>query len=227
MPETVSSAPSTASAAASASAWPAVSTRRRTAIQLYLAEGCPRSLRISVTLGNRRPPRLGRHHVADASRRDTRRVRRAARRVRGHLAPLRRSADGARPVRPLERTDRQQPHAGHPARYLAGLPVCQGDARLPRLNPPALTADIDALRDLLDRDVTRPRRRSRARQHSSHWTGKLPPRTSTRWATKAMAADVDLWVALTQLGPTESRDGRLRDYVRRLDAHPAFHGKVR
>ncbi|XES01030.1 glutathione S-transferase C-terminal domain-containing protein [Streptomyces sp. S1D4-11] len=98
----------------------------------------------------------------------------------------------------------------------------------PRLNPPALTADIDALRELLDRDVTPtspPLARTTALQSLDR---QLAPQAYAL-GDELTAADVDLWVALTRLDPTESLApyGQLRDYVRRLDAHPAFHDKVR
>jgi putative glutathione S-transferase len=195
--------------------------------QLYLTEGCPRSLRISVTL-----ELLGLHDsVATTLLTLPTETPDAFAALRGAYEATWHHYDG--PLTAPALCDRWSGrivsnHTPDILRDLAGLPVCQNDARLPRLNPPALTADIDALRELLDRDVTPtapPLARTTALQSLDR---QLAPQTYAL-GDELTAADVDLWVALTRLDPTESLApyGRLRDYVRRLDAHPAFHGKVR
>ncbi|QIY74741.1 glutathione S-transferase C-terminal domain-containing protein [Streptomyces sp. RLB1-33] len=195
--------------------------------QLYLTEGCPRSLRISVTL-----ELLGLHDsVATTLLTLPAETPDAFAALRGAYEATWHHYDG--PLTAPALCDRWSGrivsnHTPDILRDLAGLPVCQNDARLPRLNPPALTADIDALRELLDRDVTPtapPLARTTALQSLDR---QLAPRAYAL-GDELTAADVDLWVALTRFDPTESLApfGRLRDYVRRLDAHPAFHGKVR
>jgi putative glutathione S-transferase len=195
--------------------------------QLYLTEGCPRSLRISVTL-----ELLGLHDsVATTLLTLPTETPDAFAALRGAYEATWHHYDG--PLTAPALCDRWSGrivsnHTPDILRDLAGLPVRQNDARLPRLNPPALTADIDALRELLDRDVTPtapPLARTTALQSLDR---QLVPQTYAL-GDELTAADVDLWVALTRLDPTESLApyGRLRDYVRRLDAHPAFHGKVR
>lgn len=195
--------------------------------QLYLTEGCPRSLRISVTL-----ELLGLHDsVATTLLTLPTETPDAFAALRGAYEATWHHYDG--PLTAPALCDRWSGrivsnHTPDILRDLAGLPVRQNDARLPRLNPPALTADIDALRELLDRDVTPtapPLARTTALQSLDR---QLAPQTYAL-GDELTAADVDLWVALTRLDPTESLApyGRLRDYVRRLDAHPAFHGKVR
>lgn len=84
------------------------------------------------------------------------------------------------------------------------------------------------MRELLDRDVT-PTAPPLARTTALQSLDRQLASHVHALGDELTAADVDLWVALTRLGPTESLSpyGLLRDYVRRLDAHPAFHGKVR
>lgn len=91
------------------------------------------------------------------------------------------------------------------------------------LRPSALAADIDALRDLLDRDVTPgapPERRSTALDLLDRQLASGP----YALGEELTAADVDLWVALAPLEAAGdlSSYAFLQDYVRRLDAHPAF-----
>ncbi|MGW1504947.1 glutathione S-transferase C-terminal domain-containing protein [Streptomyces mirabilis] len=195
--------------------------------QLYLAEGCPRSLRITVTL-----ELLGLHDsvpttllTLPAETPD------AFAALRGAYEATWHHYDG--PLTAPALCDRWSGrivsnHTPDILRDLAGLPVRQSDARLPRLNPPALTADIDALRELLDRDVT-PAAPPLARTTALQSLDRQLASRVYALGDEMTAADVDLWVALTRLGPTQSLSpyGPLRDYVRRLDAHPAFHGKVR
>ncbi|MGW0627631.1 glutathione S-transferase C-terminal domain-containing protein [Streptomyces sp. NPDC002758] len=112
-------------------------------------------------------------------------------------------------------------------RDLAGLLSGHDGACPSALRPPALAADIDALRDLLDRDVTpaaEPSRRSAALDLLDRRLAGQP----CALGEELTAADVDLWVALVHLGPagTLSSHPRLRDYVRRLGDHPAFRGRT-
>ncbi|MFJ2828160.1 glutathione S-transferase C-terminal domain-containing protein [Streptomyces sp. NPDC087263] len=92
------------------------------------------------------------------------------------------------------------------------------------LRPAELAADIDALRDLLDRDVTPgapPQERSAALDLLNGQLAAGP----YALGKELTAADVDLWVALVPLEAAQdlSSYALLQDYVRRLDAHPAFH----
>ncbi|WNE94632.1 glutathione S-transferase C-terminal domain-containing protein [Streptomyces luomodiensis] len=118
----------------------------------------------------------------------------------------------------------------------------------PRLRPAALAADIDALRELLDTDITHAARqagtapeaecRDAALERLLTALGRLDRRLASApyaLGDELTAADVDLWVALVQLDTEHrlqlaadaahrvSRHERLRAYVRRLHAHPAFH----
>ncbi|MFD7168491.1 glutathione S-transferase C-terminal domain-containing protein [Streptomyces violascens] len=111
-------------------------------------------------------------------------------------------------------------------RDLAGLLSGHDGACSCVLRPPALAADIDALRDLLDRDVTPvavPSRRSAALDLLEFRLARQP----YALGEELTAADVDLWVTLVHLDPagTLSSHPRLRDYVRRLGDHPAFRGR--
>ncbi|QXE33782.1 glutathione S-transferase C-terminal domain-containing protein [Streptomyces sp. GMY02] len=96
----------------------------------------------------------------------------------------------------------------------------QDNADLPRLRPAALAADIDAIRRLLgEGPAPDPALDFLERQLASH------PYALGETLT---AADVDLWVALVHLDTDALRrvaaGDRLWSYVRRLGAHPAFHG---
>ncbi|MCX4596294.1 glutathione S-transferase C-terminal domain-containing protein [Streptomyces sp. NBC_01549] len=195
--------------------------------QLYLCEGCPRSLRISITL-----ELLGLHDsVAITLLTLPAETPGAFAALRGAYEATWHHYDG--PLIAPALCDRWSGrivsnHTPDILRDLAGLPTCRDDARLPRLHPPALVADIDVLRELLDRDVT-PTAPPQARTTALEALDRQLAASAYALGDELTAADVDLWVALTQLGPTESLSGygRLRDYVHRLDAHPAFHGKVR
>lgn len=195
--------------------------------RLFLAEGCPRSLRISVTLGL-----LGLHDsvattlltLPDAAP-DACAALRAAYEATWH------HYDG--PLTAPALTDRWSGrvvsnHTPDILRDLGGLPACQDESGLPRLHPPTLAADIDALRELVDRDLA-PAARAEARSTAlASLDGRLATHAHVL-GDELTAADVDLWVALGQLGAEEalSRYGRLRDYVQRLDVHPAFRDAVR
>ncbi|MGW7265282.1 glutathione S-transferase C-terminal domain-containing protein [Streptomyces sp. NPDC054842] len=191
--------------------------------QLYLSPDCPRSLRVAVTvhlLG------LG-DFVATLSAEPGGPDRTDA--LRGAYEATWHHYDGPLAVPAL--CDRWtgrvvSNHTPDILRDLARLADRTG-GEAPALRPRALAADIDALRELLDADVTpaaQPGRRSAA---LALLDGRL---ASAPYALghELSAADVDLWVALVHLdspgalGPYE----HLRGYVRRLGAHPAFRGKT-
>ena len=91
------------------------------------------------------------------------------------------------------------------------------------LRPAALAADIDDLRDLLDRDVA-PSAPTEERSAALDLLNRRLASGPYALGKQLTAADVDLWVALVQLEATEdlSSYALLSDYVRHLDAHPAF-----
>ncbi|MCT9007444.1 glutathione S-transferase family protein [Streptomyces rhizosphaerihabitans] len=110
-------------------------------------------------------------------------------------------------------------------RDLAGLLSGHTAGRPSTLCPPALTADIEALRDLLDRDVTpaaEPSGLSAALELLDCQLAAMP----YVLGEDLTAADVDVWVALTRLDPSDilGTHPRLQDYVRRLGDQPAFRG---
>lgn len=149
----------------------------------------------------------------------------------------------------MERTDRQQPHTGHPPgpRDLLRRP---GRGRPPAASA-ALAADIDAIRELLDEDITQAAQRAGAAP-AAHRTGEAAETLLTALelldrqlaagpyllGDALTAADVDLWVTLVHLETVHRlhldadavhRIGaydRLWAYVRRLRAHPAFGGNL-
>jgi putative glutathione S-transferase len=191
--------------------------------QLYLSEGCPRSLRISITLDL-----LGLHDsVATTLVALPAETPDAFAALRGAYEATWHHYDG--PLTAPALCDRWSGrivsnHTPDILRDLAGLPTGHEGARL---HPPALAPDIDALRDLLDRNVT-----PTARPAALATTLKLLDRqlASHTYALgeKLTAADVDLWVALTLLDSDTAllRFDHLQEYVRRLAAHPAFHGRA-
>ncbi|MFD8363198.1 glutathione S-transferase C-terminal domain-containing protein [Streptomyces hygroscopicus] len=133
-------------------------------------------------------------------------------------------------------------------RDLAGHLSDHVGAGRPRLRPAARAADIDALRELLDADITHAARQAAAVNEAEcrdaglkrllTALGRLDRRLAAApyaLGDELTAADVDLWVALVQLDTEHrlrldpdaadqvSRHAHLRAYVRRLHAHPAFH----
>ncbi|MEV6008753.1 glutathione S-transferase C-terminal domain-containing protein [Streptomyces sp. NPDC051976] len=113
-------------------------------------------------------------------------------------------------------------------RDLAGLRFGDDGVCPAALRPPARAADVDALRDLLDREVTRdaegPGRAAALDLLENRLAGQ-----PYALGDELTAADVDLWVALVHLGPAGALGShhRLRDYVRRLgDHHPAFRTRA-
>lgn len=194
--------------------------------ELFLSVSCPRSLRISISLGL-----LGlKDSVA------TTLLARPAQ-TPDAFASLRRAYeatvhhyDGPLTVPAL--CDRWSGrivsnHTPDILRDLAGL-LSGHDGSCPStLRPPALAADIDALRDLLDRDVTPAAELSRRSAALDLLDRRLAGQPYAL-GEDLTAADVDLWVALVHLGQPDalSSHPRLRDYVRRLGDHPAFRGRT-
>ncbi|MFF4349080.1 cell envelope biogenesis protein OmpA [Streptomyces sp. NPDC001530] len=192
--------------------------------QLYLSEGCPRSLRLAITLDL-----LG---LKDSVTTTTLAL---PAETPDAFASLRRAYEATwhhyeGPLTAPALCDRWSGrivsnHTPDILRDLADLPRGHDGTCAPALHPPALAADIDALRELLDRDVT-----STARPEARSATLDVLDcqlATCTYVLSEELtAADVDLWVALTHLDTTDplSRHSRLRDYVRRLGEHPAFQG---
>ncbi|MFJ3222227.1 glutathione S-transferase C-terminal domain-containing protein [Streptomyces sp. NPDC086783] len=194
--------------------------------QLYLSPDCPRSLRVAVTvdllgLGDfvaTLPASPGAPGGPDCSAS----LRRAYEATWHHY-------DGPLAVPAL--CDRWtgrvvSNHTPDILRDLAGLADRTG-AQAPALRPPALAADIDALRELLDTEVTpdaRPGRRSAALDRLNGQLASAPYVLGHEMS----AADVDLWAALVHLDAPGALApyGHLRGYVRRLGAHPAFRGKT-
>ncbi|MFJ1647769.1 glutathione S-transferase C-terminal domain-containing protein [Streptomyces sp. NPDC088258] len=189
---------------------------------LYLSVCCPRSLRVSITLdllglGGSVATTLLTHPAGtpDGFTSLRRAYEATTHRYDGPLTvPALRDRWSGRIV---------SNHTPDILRDLAG-PLSGGDgARASVLGPPSLAPDIDALRDVLDRDVTPaapPSRRSAALDLLNR---QLAGRAYVL-GHELTAADVDLWVALVHLGPVGALRSysRLQDYVRRLGDHPAF-----
>ncbi|WP_164494500.1 glutathione S-transferase C-terminal domain-containing protein [Streptomyces sp. ADI92-24] len=190
--------------------------------ELFLSSSCPRSLRISITLGL-----LGlKDSVATTLLGHPAETPDAYASLRSAYEATMHHYDGALTAPAL--CDRWSGrivsnHTPDILRDLAGLLSGHDEARPSSLRPPGLAADIEALRDLLDRDVTPaagPSERSAALDLMNHHLALRP----YVLGEELTAADVDLWVALVHLGPAGTLGGhpRLRDYVRRLGDHPAF-----
>ncbi|WP_329072081.1 glutathione S-transferase C-terminal domain-containing protein [Streptomyces sp. NBC_01429] len=193
---------------------------------LYLSASCPRSLRISITLDL-----LGlKGSVATTLLTHPAGTPDGFASLRNAYEATVHHYDGPLTVPALR--DRWSgrivsDHTPDILRGLAGLLSGHDGARSSDLNPPVLASDIDALRDLLDRDVTpaaQPSGRSAALQLLDRHLACRP----YALGEELTAADVDLWVALVHLGPgnTLRPYPLLRDYVRRLGEHPAFRGRA-
>ena len=190
--------------------------------ELFLSASCPRSLRISITVGL-----LGlRDSVTTTLLTHPARTPEAFASLRSAYEATVHHYDG--PLTAPALRDRWSGrivsnHTPDILRDLAGLLSGHDDACPSALHPPALAADIEALRELLDRNVTS----SAAPPERSAALDVLERRVSLHpYAVGAelTAADVDLWVALVQPGPANSLGPypRLQEYVRRLGGHPAF-----
>lgn len=198
--------------------------------QLYLSEGCQRSLRVSITLAL-----LGLEHSTATT------VLTCPAETPDAFASLRRAYEATwhhydGPLTAPALCDRWSGrvvsnHTPDILRDLADL-ADLADLRdgegpgLPALRPPALAAEIDALRELLTRDVTPaspPHARAATLTLLDHQLAASP----YVLGEAITAADVDLWVALTHLdtaGGALSAYLHLDGYVRRLGRHPAFLG---
>ncbi|MET8454341.1 glutathione S-transferase C-terminal domain-containing protein [Streptomyces sp. NPDC005209] len=194
--------------------------------ELFLSGSCPRSLRISISLGL-----LGvKDSVATTLLAHPAETPDAYASLRRAYEATVRHYDG--PLTAPALCDRWSGrivsnHTPDILRDLAGLLSGHDGACPSALRPPALAADIDALRDLLDRDVTpaaKPSSRSAALDGLDRRLAGQP----YALGEDLTAADVDLWVALVHLGPAGAlcAHPRLRDYVRRLGDHPAFRGST-
>lgn len=190
--------------------------------EVYLAASCPRSLRISITLGllgltNSVATTLLTHPAGTPDAFAS--LRRAYEATEHHYdGPFTAPALCDRWTGRIVSND-----TSDILRDLTGLPSGHAAGHAPTLLPPSLSADIEALRDLLDRDVTpsaRPADRAAALDlldcQLTHATYVL--------GDSLTAADVDAWVALSQLSPAGAlcAHPRLRDYVHRLGELPAF-----
>jgi putative glutathione S-transferase len=190
--------------------------------ELYLSESCPLSLRIAITLDL-----LGLTDSVATT------VLAQPAGTPDAFASLRRAYEATEhhydgPLTAPALCDRWSGrivsnHTPDILRDLAGLLSGHTTGRPSSLCPPALTADIEALRDLLDRDVTPSAQPSELSAALELLDCQLATRPYVL-GEDLTAADVDVWVALTRLGPADilRPHPRLRDYVRRLGDHSAF-----
>lgn len=192
--------------------------------ELYLSESCPLSQRIAITLDL-----LGlKDSVATTVLAHPARTPDAFASLRRAYEATEHHYDG--PLTAPALCDRWSGrivsnHTPDILRDLAGLLSGHTTGHPSTLCPPALTADIEALRDLLDRDVTPTAEPPELSAALELLDCQLMERSYVL-GENLTAADVDVWVALTRLGPSDILGGhhRLRDYVRRLSGHPAFRG---
>lgn len=192
--------------------------------ELYLSESCPLSLRIAITLDL-----LGlKDSVATTLLTRPTETPDAFTSLRRAYEATEHHYDG--PLTAPALCDRWSGrivsnHTPDILRDLAGLLSGHGAGCPSTLRPPALAADIEALRDLLDRDVTPSAQPSELSAALELLDCQLASRPHVLGETLT-AADVDVWVALSQLDPegTLRSFPRLLDYVRRLGDHPAFRG---
>lgn len=189
--------------------------------ELFLSASCPRSQRISITLGL-----LGlQDSVATTLLTHPSGTPEAFASLRSAYEATVHHYDG--PLTAPALCDRWSGrivsnHTPDILRDLAGLLSGHNEACPSALHPPELAADIEALRELLDRKVTpsaRPSERSAALDLMERRLSLHP----YALGTELTAADVDLWVALVQPGANFLRPyPLLQDFVRRLGDHPAF-----
>ncbi|MEU3459520.1 glutathione S-transferase C-terminal domain-containing protein [Streptomyces sp. NPDC006733] len=218
--------------------------------QVFLTPGCPRSLRVAITLDLLALTGSAALTVVPVSAG-----------VPGPLASLRSAYEAARyhydgPLTVPALSDRWtgrvvSNHTPDILRDLADHFAPPGCTGLPRLRPPALVADIDAVRHLLDEDIAEAAQRAGAAP-ASHRRGEA---LETLLAALELldrqlacgpyvlgddlsAADVDLWATLVHLDLVDrlhldadavhaiARHDHLWAYVRRLHGHPAFGGNL-
>ncbi|AXG81757.1 glutathione S-transferase C-terminal domain-containing protein [Streptomyces paludis] len=190
---------------------------------LFLRASCPRSLRISITLGL-----LGLDgSVATTLLTHPAETPDAFASLRGAYEATVHHYDGPLTAPALRDRWSGRIVSNRTSDILGDLagPLSCSDGSRPVLHPPALAPEIDTLRDLLDRNVT-PAAPAAARSSALSLLEHQLTRTSHALGDDLTAADVDLWVALVPLVPagTLSAYPRLREYVRRLGDHPAFRG---
>ncbi|MFE9534642.1 glutathione S-transferase C-terminal domain-containing protein [Streptomyces sp. NPDC006691] len=194
---------------------------------LFLCGSCPRSLRIAITLdllglrGSVATTILG----SPAATPDGYAALRRAYETTGYhydgplTAPALRDRWSGRIV---------SNHTPDILRDLAGPLAGEDGGEAAPLRPPHLIADIEALRTVLDRDVTSDAQPS-ARQAALRVLDRRLARRPYALGEELTAADVDLWVALVHLDDPAELLGaapRLDAYVRRLGEHPAFRRAV-
>lgn len=190
--------------------------------ELFLSAGCPRSLRISITLAL-----LGlKDSVA------TTLLTRPAETPEA-FASLRRAYEATvhhydGPLTSPALCDRWSGrivsnHTPDILRDLAGLLSGHDEARPSALHPPALAPEIEELRDLLESGVA-PSAEPSVRAAALDLMERRLSLRPYALGAELTAADVDLWVALVQPGAAGSLCSypRLQEYVRRLGDHPAF-----
>ncbi|GAA3089997.1 glutathione S-transferase C-terminal domain-containing protein [Streptomyces rectiviolaceus] len=196
---------------------------------LYLSAGCPRSLRVSITLDL-----LGlRDAVTTTLLTPDTTAMAALDSLHGHYEATEHHFDGPLTVPAL--CDRWSGHvvSNHTPDILRDL-ACRfsahGRGPLTLLRPPALAARIDTWHELLATPLT----------PLTPLTPSTLDQIDRRLAShpylvggQLTAADVDLWATLVHLTPDERltpdeaeathRYPHVRTYVRRLHEHPAFH----
>lgn len=211
--------------------------------QVFLSRGCPRSLRVSLTLDLLR--------LGDSVTTVFLPSPAAAGSLRGAYEATRHRYDGPLTVPALCDRWSGRVVSNHTPDILRDLADHLGDqgGGLPRLRPRALAADIDALGELIGTRIVQAARRAatdRAPQGRAEALETLLEALDLldgrlaggpyALGDELTAADVDLWVALVHLDAVDrprlaadaarlvSRHDRLRSYVRRLAEHPAFRG---
>ncbi|MDX3232725.1 glutathione S-transferase C-terminal domain-containing protein [Streptomyces sp. ME19-01-6] len=193
--------------------------------QVFLSPGCPRSLRVSITLDLLR--------LGDSVTTVLLPSPAAAGSLRGAYEATWHRYDGPLTVPALCDRWSGRVVSNHTPDILRDIAdhLSEPDrAHLPRLRPPALAADIDAIGELIEADLAQA-----AQRETSLAALDLLDRRLRSGAyvlgEELTAADVDLWVALVHsaaaplLSRHDSRYDRLRSYVRRLGGHPAFRGR--
>lgn len=187
--------------------------------ELFLSAGCPRSLRVSITLDLLGPGQgvtttLLTHPAASPE---------GFAALRGAYEATVHHYDGPLTVPALR--DRWSGrivsnHTPDILRDLAGPLTGHGPDRPAALTPPALVPDIEALRELLEHGLDEPGGRDAVLNALER---RLPLRPYAL-GDGLTAADVDLWTALVRPGVSGALGAhpRLRAYVRRLGGHPAF-----
>lgn len=186
--------------------------------QVFLSQGCPRSLRVSITLDLLR--------LRDSLTTVCLPSQTAAQGLREAYEATWHRYDGPLTVPAL--CDRWSGrvvsnHTPDILRDIADHLSTPGHGHLPRLRPPALAAEIEALGELIETRITRADRPATSLAALDLLDRRLGPGPYVL-GEELTAADVDLWVALvhSDAAPLVPRYDRLHAYVRRLAGHPAF-----